>query len=327
MRLPDLRPRTLDEDLKETSDPLSWTVEELQVLGGNALLIAEFKAGKTTLSMNLAKSLADGEPFLDRFGVRRLDEGTVAYWNYEMTAAQRRGWLTDVQVRHPERITLLDLRGYSIPLQTKQGREVAVRWLEEARATYWILDPFGRAFGDNENDNAAVGAFLEALDDIKSRAGVQDLLLVTHTGRKEHEVGREHARGATRPDDWADTRWILTKRGGQRQLRAEGRDVLVAAVDLAFDSASRRLTAGSPSPEGGTVHMDPVEAMVLQVEQLVLANPGIHSGPLRAAIKGDGSSRGKAISVAVDRGLVRRERDSNDSRVKSFYPAVKEVEC
>jgi RecA-family ATPase len=52
------------------------------------------------------------------------------------------------------------------------------------------VDPFARAFSGEENSNSEVGRFLEALDVVKQRAGVKDLILTTHMGRAEFERGR-----------------------------------------------------------------------------------------------------------------------------------------
>jgi hypothetical protein len=110
-----------------------------------------------------------------------------------------------------------------------------------------VIDPFARAFVGcgNENDNSDVGVFLDTLDVIKERAGVNELIMPVHTGRAVHEEGQERGRGATRIDDWTDVRWLLTTdENARRYLRAIGRDVDEPEEMLSFDPASRRLGIG-----------------------------------------------------------------------------------
>ena len=99
---------------------------------------------------------------------------------------------------------MLQLRGHVLPLHVPLVFDHAVEWLKEREITFLIIDTYARAYGGDENNNAAVSRFLDTLDMLKEDAGVVDLVLTAHTGRKEHIQGEEHARGATRIDDWAD---------------------------------------------------------------------------------------------------------------------------
>lgn len=234
---------TLADELALPDEPVQYVVDDLVPTGANVLLTAQFKAGKTTLSNNLAAALADGEPFLGRFGVHRLP-GRVALWNYEVDERQYRRWLRSAGIGHPERVAVLNLRGQVLDLTSRIGAEYAVRWLGERECSAWCLDPFARAFkGESENDNSEVGRWLDAVDVIKQRAGVDVLWLPVHTGRGEQQQGAERARGATRLDDWADVRWLLVRdpKSDERYLRATGRDVEVDEGRLTFDPLSRRL--------------------------------------------------------------------------------------
>jgi hypothetical protein len=128
-----------------------------------------------------------------------------------------------------------------------------VRWLIAREIRIWIVDPFARAMNGcgDENSNADVGAVLDALDVIKRRAGVRELIIPTHTGRGEQEPGMEHARGATRLDDWADSRWLLTVDDqGRRFFRAHGRDIEVGEELVSMDAGTGRLTMGGHDRRG-----------------------------------------------------------------------------
>jgi hypothetical protein len=245
-REPPYRP-TLTEELALPEEPVAYTIDQVLPAGGNVLLTAQYKTGKTTLVNALARSLADRRPFLGRFDVADLP-GRVALWNYEVDERQYRRWLREVGFVDTDRVCVLHLRGYRLPLSVPHVEDWVVCWLEEHKVALWVVDPFARAFvgaGRSENDNTEVGAFLDTLDVIQNRAGVSDLVLPTHTGRAEVEAGDERARGATRLDDWADVRWFLTKDDNdERYFRATGRDVDVAEEKLGFDPVTRALTLG-----------------------------------------------------------------------------------
>jgi hypothetical protein len=98
----------------------------------------------------------------------------------------------------------------------------------------------------DENSNSDVGVFLDTLDYIKKQANVENLILPMHTGRAQ-EHGIDRARGATRLDDWADVRWLLSKTEEGRFFAADGRDVFLEQQALAFDEASRGLRLGGAS--------------------------------------------------------------------------------
>jgi hypothetical protein len=229
---------------------VSYAIDSVMPRNANVLLAAQFKAGKTTLVNNVTKSLVDGMPFLGKFETAALT-GRVAIWNYEVDTSQYTDWLRQSLIESASKITVLNLRGYRLPLATTYGENWAVEWLRRYDIQFWIIDPFARAYvgsGNDENDNTQVGAFLDTLDVIKSRAGVSELLLTTHTGRAEQEAGKERARGATRLDDWADVRWIVTRDGEHgRYFRATGRDVELPEAGLSFDENTRRLSIGTES--------------------------------------------------------------------------------
>jgi hypothetical protein len=233
---------TLTEELALPDEPLRYTVAAVLPEGGNVLLTAQYKTGKTTLMVHLAKALVDRCEFLGRFTVE--ESRRVAIWNYEVTPSMFRRWLRDAAILNTDCVFHLPLRGYSMPLTTRRGQDWAVAWLTECGATAWIVDPAARAMvGLDENSNTDAAIFLDALDTIKERAGILDLILPTHTGRVEMAIGQERARGATRFDDWADVRWLLTKDDQDiRYFRATGRDVDVPEGGLSFDPLTRALT-------------------------------------------------------------------------------------
>lgn len=299
---------TLADELRIPSKPITYAVEQLLPRGGNVLLTAQFKAGKTSLLNNLARSFTDGEPFLGRFEVRPL-AGRVAMFNYEVGEDQFRDWLRDVGFERPERAAVLNLRGFRLPLHVPSVEDWVVRWLTQREVEVWFVDPFARAFGGaNENDNSEVGRWLDTLDVIKARAGVSELVLPVHTGRQEFEVGQERARGATRLDDWTDVRWFLNKDDADlRYFSATGRDVQFEEECLEFDSATRRLTMTGGNRKHKAKRV--VEDIVLD---LITRNPGIGSKGLRDGVR---DRLGKAANPEVD-AVVKALHRRNEIRIE-----------
>jgi RecA-family ATPase len=215
---PPLPNETLDALLAQPSSPPAERIGNLLPAGGNALLVAQYKTGKTTLALNLASALADEKPFLDTFKVGSLG-GRVALLNYEMSEWQLAEWFRDMELERPNRIALWNLRGRTTPFHDEHFRDKLVEWLMRWNVEVLILDPVARAwsgFVESENDNAQIGAFTSTIDEIKREAGVAEVVLAHHTGRYIQEEGKERGRGATRLEDWPDALWYLTKDGRQR---------------------------------------------------------------------------------------------------------------
>ncbi|MHA4950576.1 AAA family ATPase [Micromonospora sp. SD19] len=315
---------TLAEMLAKPQEPLQYTIKELHPRGGSGLIAAQYKVGKTTLILNLARSWADDEPFLDEFEVS-TDGGNLAIFNYELTEQQFLDYARPLGIRHPERISVLHLRGKRFDLRSPKTHEWAADWLAERDCTGLILDPFGAAARlRNENDNSEARLWLlDCVDTLKAESGVVDLWLPAHTGRGEAEEGGEHVRGASAVDDWADVRWLYTKqfevqgdgrRYGQRYLRADGRGVALAERQIGFsqEDNSLHVSAMVSRSQGRS------NGLVSSVVNVVEAEPGINSSQLRQRLPGDTKYRNEAIQKAIDLELIRVEPGKNNS--KHHYP-------
>jgi hypothetical protein len=309
-RVPPYLP-TLAAELEVPDEPVTYLVDELFPTGANVLLTAQYKSGKTTLINNLARALVDGEPFLGRYGVADLD-GRVGLFNYEVSRSQYRRWLRDTQIRNTEAVAVLNLRGYSLPLHVPSVEAWVVEWLREHEVAAWVVDPFARAYIGDENENGAVGVFLNQLDIIKEKAGVAHLVMPNHTGRGEMEQGAERSRGATRLDDWADVRWILTKdQTGARYFRASGRDVETEEAALEFEPATRalRITGGDRFTAARAAAVDAVRTIITN-------RPGVGVSDLRVGVrqilgKADNNRIDDAIAILVSRGEIHTKRSGH----------------
>jgi hypothetical protein len=285
--------RDLAKELELPETEVQWVIRDIFPQGANISVTAQYKAGKTTLINALAKSLADGEKFLEYFQ-EPIHQRRIVIFNYEVSENQYRRWMKDVSIKHADHITLVHLRGERLPLISERVQKLVIDILKDLDCQTWIVDPFARAFvgSGDENSNSDVGLFLDTLDFIKKQANVDNLVLPMHTGRAQ-EHGIDRARGATRLDDWADVRWLLSKTDEGRFFSADGRDVLLEQQALAFDEATRSLRLG-----GASAKVAKKMAMEDAFVQVVKENPGITtnqvfelmsldptSKPMRAAMK------------------------------------------
>jgi hypothetical protein len=285
--------RDLAQELEMPEIALPWVIRDIFPQGANISITAQYKAGKTTLVNALAKSLADGTKFLEYFQ-EPIHPRRIVIFNYEVSENQYRRWMKDVNIKHADHITLVHLRGERLPLISDRVQKLVISILKDLDCQTWILDPFARAFvgSGDENSNSDVGVFLDTLDYIKKQANVDNLILPMHTGRAQ-EHGIDRARGATRLDDWADVRWLLSKTEEGRFFAADGRDVVQEQQALAFDEATRSLRLGGASAKVAKrmANEDQFVAMVeahpgkTTNELFELLNIDPTSKPMRSAMK------------------------------------------
>ncbi|MFJ8464033.1 AAA family ATPase [Streptomyces swartbergensis] len=151
-----------------------WRVDGLLAEGGNALLAAQAKAGKTTLRNNLIRALADGTPFLGRFKVNPA--GVVAVCDLEMPDAPAQGWFRRLGIQHPERFMYVPMLGRGASLDLTDPDNVA-EWaadLKAAGVTTLVIDclsPVLAALGVDEDKPSQVRPLLEGINALKQQAG------------------------------------------------------------------------------------------------------------------------------------------------------------
>lgn len=243
--VPELAPHTFKEALLLPRKKLVYSVPSLLVQGGNTLIVAQAKTGKTTLMMNLLKSYVDHVPLFGEFEVNP-PPGRVAYFNYELIEEMFLQWLVDLKIKNKSRLMPLTLRGASGCLWTEEGRVKTIAWLKRYKVGTLIIDPAmaaSRGIVDNENDNNQVGEFCAILDEVKLASGVQDLHMPLHIGKGHTDEGSEKGRGASKWEDWADDLWVVTKDdSGARSWRTYGRSGDLEAHDLDYEHETRTLT-------------------------------------------------------------------------------------
>ncbi len=301
----------LDED--DDGEP-EWRIEGVWPLGGNVLLAAGAKSGKTTTTGNVVRSLVDGDRLFRIYPVRPVDDGIVTILDFEMPRRTVKRWLRDQGIRNTRRLAIWTERGMAARFDVRDP-EVRARWVAKLRAAatkVWIIDclsPICSALGINEDKNNEVGELLDGITAAAVEAEVSEVLLIHHMG---HQA--ERSRGASRLIGWPDVSWrIVRKRndknpGGEpdpdapRYFAAEGRDVDVKEGRLLFDPATRHLTYA----EGGRKASEHTEALG-RVLVWIRDNPGQSGNAAEKALTGQGLGRNvvrQALADAKTKGYV-----------------------
>lgn len=299
----------LDEFLTETSQPLEFLIDALAIKGGTIVPFAQAKVGKTTLTMNLQRSLADHEPFLNYFPVAE-HPGRIGFFNYELTEDQCRKWFSDISIENASKIVVWNLRGRANPFMDRDAmmrfaeREVAPQRIETA-----VLDPLSGAFMGNTMDNDEVKRFFLMMEEFKTLAGIATLFVVVHAGKDE-----SRPRGATTLRDHPDALWSLSKNSsGHRYFKAEGRDVDLDEGELLYDPTTRLLTFIPASKRAFTP-----DAMKQTLLDYIRDNPGCKAGAVDLAVKGSKERKASLRGELLREGLIEVRVGARNSKL--FYP-------
>ncbi|QRI74708.1 MULTISPECIES: AAA family ATPase [Rhodococcus] len=299
----------LEEVLARPPEP-PYRIEGLIPSDAGTVIVAQRKAGKTTLMLNLARCLLTGEEFLGRFPVVPLT-GRLGFLNYEVSAAQLARWADDAGVDR-RRLYLANLRGRRNPLGHKQDRAELAGRMKAHGVEAVIVDPFGRAYtGTNQNDAGEVGAWLTDLDSfVRTEVGARDLFLTVHAG-----WNGERTRGSSAIEDWGDALVFLTKDDmDRRYLKAEGRDVELDEDALDYDPAARRLMLSGAGNRKAAAKRVKADKLMPVVERIVTETPGLNWSALLKAVRAApdaGEFQDGDVTLAVQllggTGRIRRE--------------------
>jgi hypothetical protein len=308
--------QTLTAARRNPPQPVHQTVQGV-VPEGISIMAAQFKAGKTTLAINLADALGSGADFLGAYPVD-FPAGRVGYWNLEVDEPQFYSWL-DRCVKDStaaDRIVIQNLRGNPVNFLNKPHADWTVQWLLDNDIRAWVIDPLGRML-DEENSNSEFNRWIRELERIVRLAGVHTVFIPHHTGHGiAGQDGMPRARGASAMLGGTDVN-LSYRHGGElggyppddrRYLSGFGRGIDLREVTLDFDAATGRLFALSEAPGREADREDRLATKA--VDALALSGePRLNSTALQEAIGGNAAGRMKAINASVRAGLIVREKD------------------
>ena len=223
-------------------DTPRWVIENLIHHGGSSLLVGQYKAGKSTLMLNMIQALTTGGSFLGSFGVPHPLK--VAYVDLELGRSLAWDWFDEIPDVNFGNLVYVPRvgQGAQLNMQSETIRSKWARRLRTAGVDVLIIDPLSPVMsgvGIDENSAETVRPMLDSFDVLKVEAGLQALIVTHHTGHQN--AGR--ARGSTAFLDWCSSFMAITKQGedetSPRAFRAFGRDVSVASSPLVFDAKTK----------------------------------------------------------------------------------------
>lgn len=300
----------------ETS--FSWRVEGILNVGGDMMLNAAFKSGKSTLMLNLIRCLLSGEPFLGEFKVDPV--ASVWLMDLEMPLATGKLWLgrLGLLAREELRCSFLTGRARSLSVLNDNHRAALADRLRGTEVL--IIDPLGpllAALGLDENDNSDVRTLLNGLDTLKAEAGISELIVVHHAG---HAATRR-ARGSSVLSDWPDMSLNLRNDQpdnplGARTLSGLGREMFLADTPLKFDAETKLLTTWGKAFTAQEAHLSDRIITVLRA----IGRP-VTKRELLREVTGNTAQILSALESLRDGGIIEITQDGKAHYVSLVPPA------
>lgn len=219
-----------------------YLIDKLWPAGGYVLLKAQRKKGKTTVGLNVVRSLFFREKLFGQYGSHEFGL-RVAWLNMEMSEGQFSRWLVDAGLFDEPRLYTENLRGEAKALGLFEDRRRArlARRLEDQGIGVLFPDPLGpimRAYQMDEN-STAVGEVVDGLLALTKEANIPHLFVTHHEG-KDASRG---ARGSSVLEDTPEALWSIKRDDREiiTEFNAYGRDVDESA-DLDYDPDGRVLS-------------------------------------------------------------------------------------
>lgn len=143
--------------------------------GNKMIITGDSKSGKTCLSQELAVSIAEGKPWLNKF---QCEQGRVLYLNLECQESslfERFKQIYEANKWKPSQkgqknIIVWNLRGHAIPLD-KLASKIIRRCRNQGPFIAVIIDPLYKVQQGDENSAEAITTFCNALDKIAQETG------------------------------------------------------------------------------------------------------------------------------------------------------------
>jgi AAA domain len=334
----DLRPawsmdiRTFAEWLNDPPEEECNRIEDLTLCGGNTLIYGLYKSGKTTLAINLARSLIDAVPLLDTYEIEPLD-GVVVYLNYELRASQFHEWCAALGIEDTKRFLPINLRGAGAYLTDDDMLVYLIDVLKRAGAQALIVDNLLASLepGQDPNQHAVASGMTHRLEALKEASGVTDLYLLAHTGHptKFDRGGiplNQHAAHSSWfmgwPDDYLS--WLVDSKGTRYLATEDGRvSSKKDPMRVTFDPDTRHLRLDGDSTERAALTEEQVMAEQQMRDRLaifLLNYPGSSANAIRDGVKGGHELKKRVLAAMLGEGQVLVEDGPRNALLYSLNP-------
>jgi hypothetical protein len=226
--------------------PLSepeWLIQGWLVSGMGLLINGDPKSFKSTIAMQLAWTIATGEPFLGRYpylgepknvlylheentleDVRRHSMETLARQGYghivqpSATSKERKFQRTSKQLETRKKLLVRPRVGWTV---TEENIAALKDQIVGNEIEYLILDPLYKiqTEGSGLNDDKAIAHVTVNLDRLTEETGCQ-IILIHHNNKSKSAHGGHRIMGSNLIHGWAPQLWLLEK-GEELVLRGQ----------------------------------------------------------------------------------------------------------
>jgi 5S rRNA maturation endonuclease (ribonuclease M5) len=276
--------------LNEPEEEVRWLVEDHLPMGGDSLLVAKPKVGKSTLARCLALSVARGGDFLGR----RTTQGTVFYLALEEKRSEVKRHFRAMGARADDPILIFCAPSPADGLA--QLRDAAQR----EKPVLIIVDPLFRFTKIKDgNDYAAVTNALEPLHAFARDCGAH-VQAVHHAGKRGD--GGDSVLGSTAIFAAVDTLLLMKRNDKYRTLSSIQRyGTDLEEITLEYDIESRTLSAGVAKADA-----DEAETARAIIDYLATQLDAVDERTIQGAIEGRTGVKSKALRRLVEEQRIRR---------------------
>jgi hypothetical protein len=210
--------------LDRTGPQTQWLIESLWADQAVGILGGEPKCCKSFLALDIAVSVAAGQPCLRHYPVPRA--GKVLLFPAEDSLPVVRQRLEGIAAAAQVSFASLPIEVITAPslrLDTSGDRQRLSNTVQELQPVLLILDPLIRLHRVDENDATQIAALLSFLRQLQRQFKLAVLLV--HHARKDSHSSRpgQALRGSSELHGWGDSNLYLRRKGAHLTLSTEHR--------------------------------------------------------------------------------------------------------
>lgn len=196
----------------ETTDQLSWLIENLWLDNAVGLIGGEPKSYKTFAAMSLAVAVASGKPCFGHYVVKR--QGPVVLYAAEDSLALVKDRIAGISTAMEADFATLDLHVVTTPkfrIDSDVDRKKMEALLQSLKPVLLIMDPFVRLHRVDENSSGEVAGLLSWLRDLQRQYSIN--IVMVHHARKRagNERPGQSLRGSSELHAWGDSNLYLRR--------------------------------------------------------------------------------------------------------------------
>ena len=271
------------EILEDDGQEAEWLVEGLWGDAAVGIVGGEPKNKKSFFALDVAVSVASGQPCLGRFAVKR---GRVLLYAAEDPQKIVRKRLRGIAAARGVRLEDCDIDVITVErlrLDQKEDLHSLDLTIESLKPRLLILDPFVRLHRIDENSSAEVSGILDNLRVIQKRYGTA--IMVVHHAKKNggKTRGGQALRGSSEFHAWLDS-MVYIRRGVKDQLilsveHRAAAPIEPVYVELKADGDKLALAIVEPAAQGATSESEPSASPAERIVRLL----GEHGAPVTLA--------------------------------------------